>query len=143
MNAQTIQAATREAVESRVAYRIVARLNESATGLGPDIAERLRFSRELALDKARSLRAAESVSVVGMSAGAGVLGAGNPWWLRAASIAPLVALIGGLVLIQEWQSKAQISVAAEVDTQLLSDDLPLNAYRDAGFVEFLKTSPRE
>ncbi len=143
MNAKTIQAATREAVEARVAYRIVARLNDSAASIGPDIAERLRFSRERALEMARSARTAENVSVVGMSAGVGVLGSGNPWWLRAASIAPLLALIGGLVLIQEFQSKAQVSVAAEVDTQLLSDDLPLNAYRDAGFAEFLKTQPRE
>lgn len=143
MNEKNSQSVTIEAVESRVAYRIVACLNESAENVGADITERLRFSRERALEKARSTRIAASSSVVGKSGGVGVLGSGNPWWLRAASIAPLFALIGGLVLIQDWQSKAQISVAADVDTQLLGDDLPLNAYRDAGFAEFLKTPPRE
>ena len=46
------------------------------------------------------------------------------------------------MLIQHWQDRTQISVAAEVDAALLADDLPPKAYSDAGFVEFLKT-PRE
>ena len=54
-----------------------------------------------------------------------------------------MALLVGLVMIQRWQTTAQISVAAEVDAALLADDLPPTAYRDAGFVEFLKTPPRE
>ena len=45
------------------------------------------------------------------------------------------------MLIQDWQNRTQISVAAEVDAALLGDDLPLNAYSDAGFVEFLKAPP--
>ena len=49
---------------------------------------------------------------------------------------PLVALVGGLVLIQDWQNRTQISVAAEVDEALLGDDLPINAYRDPGFIRF-------
>ena len=52
---------------------------------------------------------------------------------------PALALVAGLVLIQRWQDNAQVSVAAEVDAALLSDDLPPNAYSDAGFAEFLKT----
>jgi hypothetical protein len=43
------------------------------------------------------------------------------------------------MLIEHLQSNEQISVAAEVDSALLADDLPLNAYSDAGFAEFLKT----
>ena len=67
----------------------------------------------------------------------------SPWWQRIASVLPLAALIGGLVLIEDWQTRSQISVAAEVDAALLSDDLPINAYSDPGFVEFLKTPPGE
>ena len=63
--------------------------------------------------------------------------------LRFASVLPLVALVGGLVLIQDWQNRTQISVAAEVDEALLGDDLPINAYRDPGFSEFLKAPPNE
>ena len=56
---------------------------------------------------------------------------------------PLLALVGGLVLIQHSQTRAQIRTAAEVDAALLADDLPPAAYGDDGFVEFLKTPPRE
>ena len=82
---------------------------------------------------------------VGLSAqGAALLGFyRSRWWLRIASALPLAALVGGLVLIQDWQTRSQISVAAEVDAALLGDDLPINAYRDAGFVEYLKAPPGE
>ena len=47
------------------------------------------------------------------------------------------------MLIQEGQTRTQISVAAEVDEALLGDDLPINAYRDPGFTEFLKAPTDE
>jgi Protein of unknown function (DUF3619). len=56
---------------------------------------------------------------------------------------PLFVLVGGLVLIQNWQTRTQITAAAEIDEALLGDDLPINAYRDPGFSEFLKASPSE
>ena len=60
------------------------------------------------------------------------------WGLKAASLVPFAALVVGLLFIQYTQTEAQISVAAEIDADLLADDLPPNAYRDPGFVEFLK-----
>jgi len=48
----------------------------------------------------------------------------------------------GLILIQQWHTRVQISGAAEIDAALLSDDVSPSAYSDPGFVEFLKT-PRE
>jgi hypothetical protein len=140
-NDSSYRLAAREAMESRFARSVVACLNESAHSVAPDVAERLRFAREKALETARHAR----VSVVGVDAsGAAIAGFSNsPWWLRLASVLPLVALVGGLVLIQEWQNRAQISVAAELDEALLGDDLPINAYRDPGFSEFLKAPPSE
>jgi chemotaxis response regulator CheB len=132
-----------EAREARFAYRIAARLNERADTLDGDIAERLRFAREKALECARSARTAESRSVVGISvSGAALLGGSTGWWVKLASVLPLLALAAGLLLIQHMHQTAQISVAAEIDAELLADDLPPAAYSDAGFVEFLKT-PRE
>ena len=135
--------AVREATETRFARSIVARLSERAENVAPEIGERLRFAREKAVEVGRLARAGTDVLGLGHTAqGAGVLGfSRSPWWPRIASILPLVALVGGLVLIQDWQTRSQISVAAEVDAALLGDDLPINAYRDAGFVEYLKASP--
>lgn len=137
--------ADHDVAEARFARRIVARLNADTDRLGGDIAERLRFARERAVERARLARSPSAAAPrLGVTAaGAALLGGGSGWWVRLASAVPLLALVGGLVLIQQWQTKTQISVAAEVDSALLADDLPPSAYSDAGFVEFLKSPPRE
>ena len=133
-----------EAIEARFARSIAARLSERVDSAPPEIGERLRFGREKALQAARRVRLEGSVQGVGAAGGAATLGfSRSPWWLRAASAFPLIALVAGLVLIQQWQTRTQISVAAEVDTALLGDDLPINAYRDPAFVEYLKAPPSE
>jgi hypothetical protein len=134
-------AATLDAMQARFALRVAARLTERSQDLGGDVTERLRFAREKALERARASRAAEAAPAQGVSgAGALILGwAGSGWWLKAASVLPALALVAGLILIQRWQDNTQVSVAAEVDAALLSDDLPPKAYSDAGFAEFLKT----
>ncbi len=54
---------------------------------------------------------------------------------------PLIALVAGIYFIQHIHTQSQVSAAAEVDVELLADDLPPDAYSDAGFLEFLKRSP--
>jgi uncharacterized protein DUF3619 len=137
-------ATARELAEARFAGLVVARLNEDTDRLGGDIGTRLRFAREQALEQARLARPASAAANLGTTAGgAALLGRGKGWWVKLASLAPLAMLVFGLLLIQQWQTRAQISVAAEVDAALLSDDLPPSAYSDAGFVEFLKSPPHE
>ena len=138
---RTYRDAACEAAHARFARAVAACLSESADQLSPDVAERLRFGREKAVEIARRSRT-EALGVT--SSGAAIAGFGrSSWWLRFASVLPFVALIGGLVMIQNWQTRTQISVAAEIDEALLGDDLPINAYRDPGFAEFLKAPPSE
>lgn len=133
--------ARRDALEARIGLRIAARLSERSEQVTPDISERLRFAREKALERARTARTAEhTVAFAGGSSA--TLGGGPGWWVRFAAVLPAVALAAGLLLIQHWHTEAQIATAAEVDADLLADDLPPDAYSDAGFAEFLKT-PRE
>jgi hypothetical protein len=137
-----------DAAQARFARRLTARLTEQAEQAPHDVTERLRFAREQALERAREARrkikaehAAPAVHIV--APGLASLSGGRrgaPWWFRLVAVAPVVVLIAGLSLIQRFHDDAQISDAAEIDTALLSDDLPPEAYRDAGFVEFLKTS---
>lgn len=131
-----------DSLQSRFALRVAARLTERSDALGADVGERLRFAREQALQRAGAARTAQARLGVGVtSSGAVVLGRWG-WGMRMAAVAPAIALVAGLVVIQKWQDKTQISVAAEIDTALLADDLPPRAYADVGFVEFLK-APRE
>jgi len=145
MNGMThVSTAALDAARARFARRLVTHLDEAAKSIEGDVAERLRFGREQALLRARTARSAAAAGqVITVTGGGAALLGGNDRWLKLASLAPLVALILGLLLIQQWQTRTQIDAAAEVDAALLADDLPPSAYRDAGFVEFLKTAPRE
>ena len=53
---------------------------------------------------------------------------------------PAVIMLG-LAGMGEWESREQIAQAAQIDTELLGDDLPPAAYLDAGFGEFLRRPP--
>lgn len=137
-----------EAAQSRLALRFAAALTElQASTADPDIDARLNFARDQALAAARKVRATvvAAPSVLGAGGGTAVLGGGPdsdaaPWWLRLGSLLPLAVLLAGLVLIDHHYTRSQIDAAAEVDAAILADDLPPEAYRDQGFVEFLKTS---
>ena len=131
-----------DAIEARVALRMAAVLGEGADALPHDISERLRFARERALAAVRHQRrqealvAATSVSVQGRSV---ALGGPPSVWLRLASALPIVVLVAGLVMIQQYHDHEQINAAAEIDSALLADELPPTAYRDPGFSEFLRS----
>ena len=135
-----------EMLEARVAARIAAGLAEQAQALPHDVAERLRFARERALERGRAARrvaAAAPAAAVVTRGGRGTAALGGPpsWWLRLATVLPLAMLVAGLVLIQDWMHREQVLAAAEIDVKLLADDLPPDAYSDPGFVEFLKAPP--
>lgn len=138
-------------LETRFGLRVGAALSERSATPGHDVSERLRVAREQALARARDARAAlparqaqEASSVVVQSSGTLAMGGspwseGSRWWAPLASLAPLLLLVLGLILIDEWHDRLQTATVAEVDSALLSDDLPPDAYTDPGFSEFLKS----
>lgn len=131
-------------LQVRFAAQVTAALSERATVVPHDIEERLRFARDQALLKARAARhaVAAGVQAVGVSrGGALLLGQSVPWWQRAFSLAPLVLMVAGLLLIEQLTVREQMLAMADVDTVLLADDLPPAAYGDAGFAEFLRSPP--
>jgi hypothetical protein len=65
-------------------------------------------------------------------------GEGLTWWGRIGSVLPLIALVTGLLVINSFQSDNRTLELAEVDSALLTDDLPPAAFSDPGFVQFLK-----
>ena len=140
-----------DTLETRFGLRLAASLTEGNQTLPHDVSERLRFAREQALLKARSLRVAQAAvasSTVLVQSGTtlalGTAGQGDksrlPRWLKFASVMPLLVLLLGLLLIQQSQLHEQILAAADVDTALLSDHLPPAAYGDPGFTEYLSDS---
>lgn len=140
-----------EALQARYALRVAARLTDASRELPHDISERLKAAREQALERARLARRAEAATdVQAMGAGPSATlvlgshgrGGRSDWWLKLASVVPILALVAGFFLIERLHIKSQIDAAAEIDAALLADDVPPAAYSDPGFVEFLK-APRD
>jgi hypothetical protein len=51
---------------------------------------------------------------------------------------PTLLLSAGLISIYSWQQEQRAADALELDAQLLTDDLPIDAYLDRGFEAWLK-----
>lgn len=132
---------TNDALSSPAADRfgraVAARLDTGTSSLGYEVQERLRAARVRALQARKPV--AEHTPILVGRGGAATLGEGLSLWNRIGSVLPLLVLAIGLVLIHTTQSEKRANEIAEVDAQLLTDDLPPSAYADPGFVQFLKS----
>ena len=70
-----------------------------------------------------------------------MLGGFAAWRQRLALGLPLLVMVAGLVAIDRYTVHERVLAAADIDTQLLSDNLPPSAYSDPGFAEFLRSAP--
>lgn len=112
--------------EHEFQFRMRQHLNTSARQVSPSVANRLHEARQKAL-------ARQKVTVRGFS----LAGVGQAFTERAlprgrTAIAMLLILLVavGSGLLGEMQRMAELE---EVDSALLSDDLPIDAYLDQGF----------
>ena len=101
-------------------------------------AERLHVARERAL-------AARRPEPVGALAWAdNVLGTWGGWGgVSLRLVAPLLALTLSVAALYTWQQSRVIADFEEIDSMLLTDDLPIDAYLDRGFQNWLKTRDAE
>lgn len=141
VNANTFQI---EAKMDRFGLKVAAILDDQP--LPHDISERLRVARQQALDQRKPVASLQVQAAGGLfaSGSATVLGQGGDglnWLSRLLGALPILALAIGLVAININVSDDRANELAEVDTQLLTDDLPPNAHTDSGFAQFLKFGP--
>lgn len=125
--------------------KVAARLSGGTAELPYEVKERLRAARVRALAQRKRVQPLLAPRVVA-AGGAAALGFGDDGpslGQRIASALPILVLAAGLVLIHSIHNDYRASELAEVDAQLLTDDLPPAAYADPGFVQFLKLSGGE
>ncbi len=126
--------------EIKFANKIRQALNEGARldgSRGAAVAERLRAARERALAQQRAERVPALAWARGTSVGAlGGFGGFSGFSLRV--LLPALLLIAGLFAIYSWQQDQRAADVVELDAQLLTDDLPIDAYLDRGFEAWLK-----
>jgi hypothetical protein len=108
---------------------------------GVRVAERLRAARERALERRRIAREPSLAWAGGVNAGTDDGAAGGFGDTRCFSLRMLLAtvlLVSGLFGIYRGQQAQQAAEVEELDAQLLTDDLPIDAYLDRGFEAWLK-----
>jgi len=64
------------------------------------------------------------------------------WGWKMAAALPVLALVAGLWLVSAYHDQEKVEATADIDTAILTDDLPPDAYADPGFEEFLRNDDR-
>lgn len=118
--------------ETQFAFRVRQQLNQ---GLRVDarVAAQLRAAREQALAHHRP----EPIAGLALAENAmGRLGGARGLSLRV--LLPLAVLVVAFATTYAWQQTQRAAEVEELDAQLLSSDLPIDAYLDQGFAAWLK-----
>lgn len=116
----------------------IRQLLSQGTQLDRATVDKLRAAREAALSRQRAERAPVLVWADNVF--------GNGWgWasLSARVVLPVVMLAVAAFGIYRWQENQRLAEVVEIDTQLLTDDLPIDAYLDRGFQNWLKKRAQE
>jgi hypothetical protein len=128
--------------EEEFAGKIKGYLDQSVAGLKPGVAYRLREMRTAVLDRMDEAQLAPGL----VPAGAHGMAALPRRRTRSNPLSLLLALLivaAGVIGYQQWTSYQQVKVFEELDAQILSSDLPIDAYLDGGFAAWLKTSTED
>ena len=140
MNTQRIDLSAADLFGRRVSVH----LDQANQNLPYDITERLRAARMRAV-AARRIAQTEYQTASEVQAQNGVLNMKFPSKAHVVfnslvSFIPLICLAAGLVMLYDFHNDQSAQELAEVDSALLVDDLPPQAYADPGFAHFLKSS---
>jgi hypothetical protein len=106
--------------------------------LGTQVERRLQAAREAALSRQRPERSPA------LAWADNVRGRFGGWTALALyAVLSLAVLVAGAAGIYNWQQNQRIAELEEIDSQLLTDDLPIDAYLDRGFQNWLKKHSAE
>ena len=131
--------------QDRLGRSIAARLSDTTQGIPSDISERLKAARMQAVAKRKVIKL-QTATRVNVHGGTASLNAGDfdgGIWSRLGAVIPLLALVAGLLTIAVVQEQQRANEIADVDVELLADDLPPDAYTDPGFAHFLSINRRD
>ena len=127
--------------ESELA-RIVKRALNNGLGLSPEAAARLKVARERALERQR--RPVGEVALAGAGRGGALIR--SPSYFLTRILLPAAFLVAAAIGLQQWQDAQRaasqlaqrIAEIEEVDSGLLTGELPIKAYLDEDFQAWLK-----
>jgi hypothetical protein len=117
------------------AYKVRHALNARLDEIPASTADRLANARKLAVSRKK----AHAPAKLAQRSLAGNVGAFFSFSSlgRAGAAIPLLALVAGLAGVYQYEQERRIEEIAALDAAVLSDELPLTAYLDHGFNEYL------
>ncbi len=129
--------------EDREAYRIRQVLNYGLQDIPTTASRRLEAARHLAVSRKKT-----AVPQLQLAVASGQMASppsadwhGLPHFARQAMA--ILALLAGIWLSFYWHSVQYVTALEEVDSALLSDDLPPEAFLDSEFLEWLTDDSSE
>ncbi len=118
--------------EMQFGHRIRQLLNQGIQ-VKPDVAARLAAARLRELERQRP------EPVTGLAWADNIVGRIGGWsGLALRVLLPAVLLVASAAALYTWQQNRLAAELEEIDAQLLTDDLPIDAYLDRGFQTWLK-----
>jgi len=137
-----LQQNSSRAAEETFAKRVIDRLEGGLEDLSGERLERLALSRKLALRAQRSARPALAALRRPAFAGSGgTLSFPQGRGRAGLGIGLMAVVLACLFGIFQVEQQRRIEELADIDSALLSDDLPISAYADHGFNAYLKQNP--
>jgi hypothetical protein len=126
--------------EDELARRIAGLLDESASNIAAPAAERLAAARKQALVRHQ----ARPVSAWGwiLAASGGPQSGDDTGRNNLRAVLVAAALVSVIAIAMNWHTTSTGPDIAEIDAQLLTDELPINAFLDQGFDSWLKRGSR-
>ena len=121
--------------EQQFGYRIRQTLNRGLNLDGASLA-RLSAARERALARQRATAPSSWLAWAGAFAGP----FSPPRFLVSRLMLPALVLALGLFIVNYWHHAQLAQENAEIDAQVLTGDLPIDAYLDKGFDAWLRRS---
>lgn len=116
--------------EREFAYKIRHHLNQGADEIGRKTADRLFAARQNALAHQKVAGAQSSLAGAGHITVDAIL----PY---ARALVAMLGLMIGVAGVSIWNDFEKAAEQEEIDSALLADDLPINAYLDKGFQAWL------
>ncbi|MFM9113612.1 MAG: DUF3619 family protein [Polynucleobacter victoriensis] len=132
--------------ELRVAMLARDLLDESSGKLPTHVSERLAAARKSALAAHVAQKKPVWQKEFAMPGFGNLHSIGSDWRNKAwgtLGAAPIFALVLGIFLISNWQQDERIRDIAKVDSAILVDVVPPEAYKDNGYVRFLITNGKD
>jgi hypothetical protein len=125
--------------ESQFARKLTGHLDRGAADMRAGTVYRLQQARAAALaGAARARTTGTELATAGAGGASGNRPAARGGAARWLGAVLLIAALG--FGFQQWQSMQQVNEFEELDLHLLASDLPIDAYLDRGFQNWLRTT---